>query len=83
MPRRKKGAVRPGHGARCLICGLECGRGGSLKTHVEGAHKVDYKLAYKRCFKGGNILTNDASVAKGSDIMVQTRVVRIPPKKSN
>ncbi len=49
MARRKKGAVRKGHGVMCNICGTNCGKGGALKTHVEGAHKVDYN-DYKKCF---------------------------------
>jgi hypothetical protein len=35
----------------CNICGRNCGKGGALKTHVEGAHSVDYE-EYKRCFYG-------------------------------
>jgi hypothetical protein len=49
--KRKKGAVRPGQGVMCNICGLNCGKGGALKKHVEGAHEVDYD-AYKKCFYG-------------------------------
>jgi hypothetical protein len=33
----------------CNICGLNCGKGGALKAHVEGSHGVDYN-AYKKCF---------------------------------
>lgn len=51
MPRRKKGAVRPGHGVMCNVCGKNCGKGGALRRHVEGAHQVEYD-AYKRCFYG-------------------------------
>jgi hypothetical protein len=35
----------------CNICGLNCGKGGALKKHVEGAHDVNYDQ-YKRCFYG-------------------------------
>ncbi|MCH7547087.1 MAG: hypothetical protein IID30_11875 [Planctomycetes bacterium] len=49
--KRKKGAVRPGKGVMCNICGLNCGKGGALKKHVEGTHDVDYD-AYKICFYG-------------------------------
>ena len=49
MAGRRKGAVRKGNGTMCNICGLNCGRGGPLKKHVEGAHGVDYQ-AYKMCF---------------------------------
>ena len=51
MARKKKGAVRSGHGVMCNICGRNCGKGGALKTHGEGAHSVDYD-EYKRCFYG-------------------------------
>jgi len=51
MARVKKGAVRTGHGVMCNICGLNCGKGGALKKHVEGAHDVNYDQ-YKRCFYG-------------------------------
>jgi hypothetical protein len=26
----------------CNICGKNCGKGGALKKHVEGAHEVIY-----------------------------------------
>jgi len=51
MSRRRKGAVRTGHGAMCNICGRNCGKGGALKKHVEGAHDVAYD-AYRKCFDG-------------------------------
>ncbi len=51
MSRRRKGAVRLGHGAMCNICGKNCGKGGALRTHIEGAHNVSYD-DYKRCFYG-------------------------------
>lgn len=35
----------------CNICGKNCGKGGALKTHIQGAHQVDYD-AYKKCFYG-------------------------------
>jgi len=35
----------------CNICGRNCGKGGALRTHIEGAHKVSYD-AYKTCFYG-------------------------------
>jgi hypothetical protein len=59
MPRRRKGAVRPGQGSMCNICGKNCGKGGALKTHIEGAHKIKY-TDYKKCFYGEakNILAN-------------------------
>ena len=70
MAGRKKGAVRPGHGVMCKICGRNCGKGGALKTHIEGAHfPVTYE-AYKACFYGQtqNILADawDDSVSTTS-----------------
>jgi hypothetical protein len=41
MPRRKKNAVRKGHGVMCNICGTNCGRGGALKTHLK-KHSIQY-----------------------------------------
>ena len=35
----------------CNICGLNCGKGGALKKHIEGAHSVEYDV-YKTCFYG-------------------------------
>lgn len=60
MPRRKKNAVRRGHGVMCNICGLNCGRGGALKKHIEGqeargGHEVAYE-AYQKCFDKEHIL---------------------------
>jgi hypothetical protein len=80
MPRRKKGAVRKGHGARCLICGREAGKGGALKVHIENAHHVDYEIGYKRCFKGGDILFNEWMPDKTGELLVHTRVLRVPSK---
>jgi hypothetical protein len=77
MPRRRKGAVRPGHGARCLICGRECGKGGSLRTHVEGAHHVSYSDAYKRCFRGGDSVLDEVAVDNAGDFLVHIRVLRV------
>lgn len=51
MPRRAKGSVRKGAGVMCNICGINCGKGGPLKAHIEGAHSVNYE-AYKKCFYG-------------------------------
>jgi len=89
MPRRKKGAVRKaqGYGARCDICGLNCGKGGALKKHVEGEHKVQYE-DYKKCFrKTGRILINtwDESVKTPSGRIVSTNVLvrRVIRKRNN
>jgi len=51
MPTRRKGAVRKGRGVMCNICGLNCGKGGALKKHIEDGHKVKYE-SYKTCFYG-------------------------------
>jgi hypothetical protein len=80
MSRRKKGAVRPGHGARCLICGRECGKGGSLKTHVEGAHSVDYNDAYKRCFDDGSYVLDEWKADDSGDLFFHVRVLKVPHK---
>ncbi len=77
MARRKKGAVRKGHGARCLICGRECGKGGALLHHVEGAHHVSYD-SYKRCFKGGDCVINQWKADETGDFLVHTRIVKVP-----
>jgi hypothetical protein len=66
MPRRKKGAVRPGHGVRCNICGKDCGKGGGLAKHLEAVHEMPYKL-YKLCFYAAKrVITNtwDEQVSK-------------------
>lgn len=51
MARRRKYAVRQGSGAMCNICGLNCGKGGALKKHIEGTHGVSYE-DYNKCFYG-------------------------------
>ena len=51
MAQRKKNAVRRGAGSMCNICGINGGKGGSLKMHIEGAHEVKYE-DYKKCFYG-------------------------------
>jgi hypothetical protein len=54
----------------CNICGRNCGKGGALKKHVEGAHQVDYDQ-YKRCFYGNvkTLITDgwDDSVSTTAD----------------
>ncbi len=78
MARRKKGAVRPGHGATCNICGRNCGKGGGLKKHIEGAHNVTYDN-YNKCFYGEakTILANawDDSVKTADGKVVVTHVL--------
>jgi len=77
--RRKKGAVRRGHGVMCNICGINCGKGGPLKKHVEGAHEIDYD-DYKTCFYGNDVKTIiadswDDSVSTKSGKTVITHVL--------
>ena len=72
MSRRKKGAVRPGHGSMCKVCGKNCGKGGALKKHIEGAHGVTYE-DNKTCFYSGSKVLVDAwddsvSTSKGSTV---------------
>lgn len=67
MSRQRKGAVRPGHGVMCNICGQNCGKGGGLKKHVEARHGVDYEH-YKVCFYG----TVATLISDGWDDSVRT-----------
>jgi hypothetical protein len=79
MARRKKGAVRPGHGVVCKICGKNCGKGGALKAHIEGAHPPVTYDAYKICFysKAQTVLADawDDSVATSNGKVVVTHVL--------
>ena len=78
MAGRAKGAVRSGHGVMCNICGKNCGKGGALKTHVEGAHSPVTYEAYKVCFygKAKTILADtwDDSVSTATGDTVVTHV---------
>ncbi|MBI5804528.1 hypothetical protein HZA73_00625 [candidate division TA06 bacterium] len=78
MAKRKKHQVRKGHGSMCNICGKNCGKGGALKTHIEGAHNVAYG-DYNKCFysKAKNILANswDDTVLTSSGDTVITHVL--------
>lgn len=78
MSRARKGAVRRGQGVMCNICGRNCGKGGALKRHVEGAHQVDYDQ-YKRCFYGNvkTLITDgwDDSVSTTNGQTVITHVL--------
>lgn len=79
MAGRAKGAVRPGHGVMCNICGKNCGKGGALKKHVEGAHSPVTYDVYKICFygKAKTILADgwDDSVATKNGDTVVTHVL--------
>jgi hypothetical protein len=66
---------------KMLICGMECGKGGSLKKHVEMGHNVNYDLGYKRCFKGGDVVFSKVASDLSGEIVVQTRVLKVPPKQ--
>jgi hypothetical protein len=78
MARRKKSAVRTGHGVMCNICGVNCGKGGALKKHVEGTHQVAYN-DYKVCFYGSVATTIadswDDSINTSSGMTVMTHVL--------
>ena len=81
MARRKKNTVRKGHGIMCNICGLNCGRGGALKRHIEGVHQIDYET-YKKCFYG-NVKTiladswdDNVSTSKGQKVITHILVRR-------
>ncbi len=79
MQKRKKGAVRKEHGVMCNICGINCGKGGALKTHIEGAHKIDYN-DYIACFyKKGRLIADswdDSSKTRSGKIVVTHILVR-------
>jgi hypothetical protein len=81
MARRKKGQVRRGHGAMCNVCGRNCGKGGPLKKHIEGTHKVSYD-DYKRCFYEGaativaNAWDDTVNTAGGRTVLIHVLVRR-------
>jgi hypothetical protein len=81
MSRRKKGAVRKGKGVMCNICGLNCGKGGALRRHIEGAHNVDYG-SYKKCFYGeaktiiANSWDDSVSTPQGRTVITHVLVRR-------
>ena len=33
----------------CNVCGINCGKGGALRTHLKGAHYIEYE-DYVKCF---------------------------------
>jgi len=80
MARRRKGAARPGHGSMCNICGLNCGKGGPLKTHIEGAHKPVTYDAYKICFAEESKIIDawddSRSTSKGNKVVIHALVHR-------
>lgn len=81
MPRRGKGQVAKGRGMMCNICGKNCGRGGSLKKHVETQHSVSYRK-YTRLFYGGGKVLIDAwdgsgRTSSGKKVLIHTMVWRL------
>jgi hypothetical protein len=78
MARRRKHAVRKGHGSMCKICGRNCGKGAALSTHIKGAHGVDYG-DYKKCFEGevATVIADtwDDNVATSGGKTVMTHVL--------
>jgi len=76
MGGRAKGAVRVGHGVMCNICGVNCGKGGALKKHVEGAHAPVTYDAYKLCFYGeaktvlADTWDDSVSTGKGQTVII-------------
>jgi hypothetical protein len=66
----------------CNVCGINCGKGGALRTHIQGAHKVSYD-AYRRCFYGDDVKTIIADgwddtirTSKGQNVLVHVLVRR-------
>ena len=81
MGKRKKYAVRKGAGAMCNICGRNCGKGGALRKHVEGAHSVTY-ASYKTCFYGlvatkiADVWDDSVSTSSGKTVITHVLVRR-------
>jgi hypothetical protein len=81
MARRAKGAVRAGRGSMCNVCGVNCGKGGALKTHVQGAHGIEYD-AYKKAFYGkaktilADAWDDQVSTSDGKTVIVHVLVRR-------
>lgn len=81
MSGRKKYVVRSGKGVMCNICGLNCGKGGALKKHVEKIHEVPYDI-YKKCFYGSvktqiaDAWDDSVSTAKNKTVITHVLVRR-------
>lgn len=79
---KEKYAVRKGHGSMCNICGLNCGKGGALKKHIEGAHEVPYEI-YKKCFYSevktilADAWDDNVSTSKGDTVITHVLVRRL------
>lgn len=82
MAEKPKGTVRPGHGVMCNICGINCGKGGALRKHVEGAHAPVTYEAYKICFYGkqktilADAWDDSVSTSKGNTVVTHILVRR-------
>ena len=65
----------------CNICGLNCGKGGALRAHMEGAHGVSYE-DYKKCFYGdvqtiiADAWDDSVSTSRGNSVLVHVLVRR-------
>lgn len=66
------------HTAHLEVCELchDDGKGGALSRHVQ-THNVTYDT-YKRCFKGGDWVINESTLAKGGKFLLHTRVIKVP-----
>ena len=62
----------------CNICGLNCGKGGSLKVHVELKHSPVTYEAYKICFGALKVIAdswNDSLSTTGKDGVKRKAVI--------
>lgn len=80
MARRKKGEVKSGRGAMCNICGKNCGRGGALKVHLNGAHQINYKDYKKSFYDCSKIITDtwdiSGKISKTGESVIMHVLVR-------
>jgi hypothetical protein len=56
--KRKKGEVRTGHGTMCNVCGLNCGKGGALRSHLQAAHNLTYEQYKESYYRHGQVINN-------------------------
>lgn len=75
MERRKKYAVRKAHGSMCNVCGLNAGKGGALKKHIESVHEINYE-DYKKCFYG-DMKTLITDIWDDTTVTTQKKSVKI------
>jgi len=72
--RKKRKPTKTNNGARCAICGKQCGRGGALKMHVETQHPISYEH-YREMFVVGHRdieHLNTAELDKGLKLVTYT-----------